>query len=194
MESSRYPLDFILKLLLRLCRSGIFATIFIITGCSTSNFLYVIPEARVTNTVIILPSIIPSITLTPYQPEIPTVTPSPTVPICKETQGSIIDENIPSEVLGQAIRTKIYLPPCYDPQDQDGYPSIIMMHGQNGVETQWIELGMTALADQLITNKEIAPVVIILPLFPVYLTNLWCTTLDILQHGMTNNCKYVHPD
>ena len=179
MESSRYPLDFIPKFILRLCRSGFIISALIIGGCvpeiSLNNSGNKPSDALVSTTAIVLPTIIPSPSLTPYQPVIPTVTSTftPTVVACVETQGAIIDENIQSDVLGEAIRTKIYLPPCYDSQFEDGYPSIIMMHGQNGVENQWIELGMTALADKLITSKEIAPVIIIFPFEKDYLKDAY---------------------
>jgi enterochelin esterase-like enzyme len=171
MKSSRYLLDFIPKFTLRLCRSGFIFIALILAGCSSVDFQSLPPEAQFTNTAIILPTIIPSASPSPYQPELPTAT--ATMPACVETQGAVMEENIPSAVLGQSIRTQIYLPPCYDPEYEDGYPSIIMLHGQNGVESQWIELGMTAKADMLISNKEIPPVLIIFPFEKDYLKDAY---------------------
>lgn len=167
MKSSRYLFNFIPKVLWRLIQFGIIPGYLILASCSSYSLQ---PSATVVsenNTVIILPTIIPTVTLTPYQPEVPIVT--PTIEQCSEVQGVILEQEIPSDVLGEVIRTKVYLPPCYDAELPEGYPYIVLLHGQNGDDNQWIDLGITTLADQYITSGEAGQVLMFFPFERAYL-------------------------
>lgn len=99
----------------------------------------------------------PTITLTPM----PTTTPTE-VP-CRETQGTIIDVEIPTGYLNRPVSTKIYLPPCYDAQSDPGYPALYMLHGQAASNDQWVQLGLTSAADKMIAQGLIQPMIIVMP-------------------------------
>lgn len=128
-------------------------------------------------TKVVLPTIIHTATITPTATEIP-ASPTPTERPCMETTGSIQAINFFSEILGEEIQTNIYLPPCYDENNQDGYPLLVMLHGQNGVQDQWINIGMTALADEWITAKKINPLVIVMPFERLYLQEPYDSKFD----------------
>lgn len=89
----------------------------------------------------------------------PTSTPVP----CTETSGTIEKINIPTEKLSKPIMVSVYLPPCYDANLIEKLPTLYMLHGQAATSDQWIEIGLTASADQLITEKKIQPLIIIMP-------------------------------
>jgi len=137
----------------------------------------IIPTVVISRTEIILPTLVRTATKTPS----PTVIlPSPTaaeIP-CLETTGTIHEEKFYSEILAESIKANVYLPPCYNSKREVGYPFLIMLHGQNGVQDQWIKLGLTDLADQWITAKKIEPLAIIMPFERLYLQDSYTSRYD----------------
>ncbi len=129
-------------------------------------------------TQVVLPTLIHTATITPTSTEIPP-TYTPTEIPCLETTGNIIEVVFYSEILEEDIKTNVYLPPCYDPERKEGYPLLVMLHGQNGVQDQWIDLGMTSLADEWITSKKISPLVIVMPFERLYLQNSYVSKFDL---------------
>lgn len=81
---------------------------------------------------------------------------------CVQTQGQFTTVDVPSRVLGYAIATRIYLPPCYGAAST-AYPVLYLVHGLNYAEDQWQRLGVGTAADRLIASGEIAPLIIVLP-------------------------------
>jgi enterochelin esterase-like enzyme len=57
----------------------------------------------------------------------------------------------------------IYLPPCYAEDAPRRYPSLYLIHGQIYTDDQWLRLGTSAIADALIANEEIPPMILIFP-------------------------------
>lgn len=57
----------------------------------------------------------------------------------------------------------MYLPPGYRSDSGREYPVLYMLHGMTDTEDQWIRLGMTDLADQLISEGLIQPLIIVMP-------------------------------
>ncbi len=142
------------------------------SGASPTN----IPVSSPTK--IVLPTIIKTATVTATITQIPP-TATPTETPCLETEGTINEVVFYSEVLGEDIKTNVYLPPCYDAHRTEGYPLLVMLHGQNGVQDQWIKLGMTSLADEWITTKKINPFVIVMPFERLYLQNSYKSKYDL---------------
>ena len=135
-------------------------------------------KKRPDSTKIILPTIHLSPTPTPTATEMsPTTTPTE-IP-CLETTGNISEVAFYSDVLGEDIKANVYLPPCYDTHQKDGYPLLVMLHGQNGVHDQWINLGLTTLADEWITMERIEPLVIVMPFERLYLSNSYNSKFDL---------------
>lgn len=67
-----------------------------------------------------------------------------------------------SKSLDQDMRMNVYLPKGYNPQQH--YPVLYIMHGYSGLETGWMpELGLNAVADQLIEAGRITPLIIVAP-------------------------------
>ncbi len=135
------------------------------------------PSADPTSTRIVLPALEITATITPTSTEIPP-TPTNTEIPCLETSGTIQEVLFPSEVLGEDIKANVYFPPCYDPQRGDGYPFLVLLHGQNGLHDQWINLGFTALADEWILCKEIPPMVMVMPFERLFLMSSYTSTYD----------------
>ena len=128
-------------------------------------FLFALLGGCQPQTVPTLPAASPTIPSLPSPTS--TVTPSPThtpTPApCTETNGKIITINIPTERLSLPVDTNIYLPPCYDPNRSEKYPVLYMLHGQAAENEQWIDLGLTTAADELIAQKTIQPMIIVMP-------------------------------
>ncbi len=129
-------------------------------------------------TKVVLPTIIKTATVTLTFTPIPSTATATEIP-CLETTGSINEVIFYSKVLGEDIITNVYLPPCYDAQREEGYPLLVMLHGQNGVQDQWIKLGMTSLADEWITENKINPLVIVMPFERLYLQDSYKSKFDL---------------
>jgi hypothetical protein len=68
-----------------------------------------------------------------------------------------------SAALGREIAYTIYLPSGYDESTQNSYPTLYMLHGMGGHNTEWEGYGLLDAADKLIATGEIAPIIIVLP-------------------------------
>jgi len=127
-------------------------------GCQTPIAVTLTPvPSQVT------PSPFPSATSLPSSTPTAQDTATPTPVPCMETHGKIFNVDIPTDQLNQPVNTNIYLPPCYDPDSDTGYPVLFMFHGQAATNDQWIRLGLTNAADELITQKVIQPMIIVMP-------------------------------
>lgn len=70
---------------------------------------------------------------------------------------------LPTSLLKYDLEAKVYLPPCYAPDSGKKYPVLYMLHGMADTNEQWVRLGMTQLADQLISEGKIQPLIIVMP-------------------------------
>ena len=95
------------------------------------------------------PSVTPTFTLQP-----------PTPPAC--APGVIESRQLASEHLKDPLKYLVYLPPCYDQNDQR-YPVIYLLHGQTYSNTHWLDLGAAETADRLISGGEVAPFIMVFP-------------------------------
>ena len=57
----------------------------------------------------------------------------------------------------------MYLPACYAADRSRRYPAVYLLHGGSADQTQWHDVGITAVADQLIAGRRLAPLVIVMP-------------------------------
>ncbi len=86
---------------------------------------------------------------------------------------------------GSTLPAKIYLPPCYTTDAAARFPVLYLFHGANGDPDTWIVAGATSTADQLISNGEIKPFLIVMPdtmgfspAFDVVFTNVMVPYVD----------------
>jgi enterochelin esterase-like enzyme len=82
----------------------------------------------------------------------PSMTPTPAIPACQGSAGSIIREQFTSTILGANYWVSLYLPPCYNITAKQTYPVLYLLHGQSMDDTFWPSLGIAALADELIAH------------------------------------------
>jgi len=60
------------------------------------------------------------------------------------------------------MNVRIYLPPCYGIEGQT-YPTLYMLGGNIHTEAFWDDLGLDETAEQLILERQIPPLMIIMP-------------------------------
>lgn len=77
----------------------------------------------------------------------------------------IAEDSYPSMILGQAIPFQIYLPPCYDGNEQS-YPVIYFMHGKPRQSADWIDLGIIDLVSQGIASGQWPETLLVIPSLP----------------------------
>jgi enterochelin esterase-like enzyme len=58
---------------------------------------------------------------------------------------------------------QLYLPPCYDAKKANGYPLLVLMHGQLSKDDQWVRLGVPDTADGLIYSGQAPPFIVVMP-------------------------------
>ena len=66
----------------------------------------------------------------------------------------------------------VYTPPCYDPQLDEGYPALILLHGQGQNENFWVDAGLAETSDNLIKTHKTVPYVVIMPFEEYYLEDI----------------------
>lgn len=100
----------------------------------------------------------------PTQPPSPSASPSPLNPeICTAGSGQIEHQSLSTGLLPQPLEFGVYLPPCYASLPEHRYPVLYLLHGQTFTDDQWVRLGITALADRLISAGEIPPLLMVMP-------------------------------
>lgn len=99
--------------------------------------------------------------------EEPTLLPT-SEPAC-EKPGIIEKIEIESDLIPYVLFSNIYLPPCYGENPTEKYPVMMLLHGQSYNESQWVDLGVAGIADQMINEEGYAPFVILLPQEKYYL-------------------------
>lgn len=105
----------------------------------------------------------PTITRTPFPTPTPDFTATPTPFPCDIEAGEVIvfdDNRSPS--VGENIRYRVYVPPCYL-QTQRRFPYVILIHGLSYREDQWEDLGLVTALDQGIRLGVVAPMIVVMP-------------------------------
>lgn len=87
---------------------------------------------------------------------------TPSAPTCAQG-GQMIYSSLQSDKLRHPLDYRVYLPPCYEPSTDQQYPVLYLIHGQSYTDDQWDRLGADDVAEQLITQREIAPFLIVMP-------------------------------
>jgi enterochelin esterase-like enzyme len=100
---------------------------------------------------------------TPLPRITPTSIPTHTPISCLHQDGTIEVHEIRHPDLVSPIRLRAYLPPCYEQDTFATYPSLILLHGLLATDSQWDNLGIDDLADQLIHAGASPPFIILMP-------------------------------
>ena len=124
-----------------------------------------IPTRTETPTSTSLPTVPPTIapSATPVWTPTPSPVVSPTPPACLDPQGTVQSVQASFDFFPKPLRFQLYLPPCYDASAGVRYPLLILLHGQNTDELQWIRLGAAAAADRLISSNQRTPFIMVMP-------------------------------
>ena len=104
----------------------------------------------------------PEVLPTESPTQVPLLT-TATVTTCSESEGQIILAEIDHPSLTRALPFRVYLPPCYDEQPERTYPALYLLHGLQGTDAQWDELGIDETANALIKRGSLPPFLIIMP-------------------------------
>lgn len=94
---------------------------------------------------------------------LPSPQPSSTPTVCSETTGKLVEESVDSEILGEEVSFKIYLPPCYDYFSETQFSVLYMLHGQTSLDDQWVRIGLLWKMDELLGKNLVKPFLIVLP-------------------------------
>jgi len=104
----------------------------------------------------------PEVLPTESPTQVPLVT-TATETTCSGSEGQIILAEIDHPSLPRALPFRVYLPPCYDEQPERYYPALYLLHGLQGTDAQWDELGIDETANALIERGSLLPFLIIMP-------------------------------
>jgi enterochelin esterase-like enzyme len=104
----------------------------------------------------------PTVEPTVAPPPTPSETPPPAG--CPETHGRIEVTQLTTSLVTGPLEVRVYFPPCYDPDPDDPYPVLVMIHGQTYTADQWDRLGLDEAADAAIVAGESRPFMIFMPL------------------------------
>jgi enterochelin esterase-like enzyme len=83
---------------------------------------------------------------------------------CQEIQGHIIESEMQPNRFDAPLAFTLYLPPCYeDVVPSEGYPLLILLHGQTYTSAQWIDIGLPEKMDQLINSGDNYSFAVVMP-------------------------------
>lgn len=83
--------------------------------------------------------------------------------LCLWLGGTLEEADIPTAHLNHPLHILIYLPPCYAEDRYQGFPLLVLLHGQHFRETQWLDIGLKPLADRLMGSGMLPRFIIALP-------------------------------
>jgi enterochelin esterase-like enzyme len=106
-----------------------------------------------------VPSSSPAASVTPV---LPTAVPSAAPRACLSRPGEILVDEIQVEGMARSLPYRVYLPPCFQPE-AESYPVLILIHGLQSSDSQWHDLGVNEVADAMIRDGRLAPLVIAMP-------------------------------
>ncbi|MBZ0298929.1 MAG: hypothetical protein K8J31_04265 [Anaerolineae bacterium] len=102
-------------------------------------------------------------TRTPLPSPTPDYTPTPSPSPCEAEGGSMLAfDDFQSDVAGENLRYRVYIPPCYL-ESEKRYPLVILLHGQGTNELQWDRLGMDEALDQGMRLGVVGPMILVMP-------------------------------
>ena len=113
---------------------------------------------------LVSPSSVPVSTATLSVPakRVPTAAPTEA---CTEKAGSLEAGVYRGIAVAQDIPYNIYLPPCYEAQDEH-YPTLYLLHGYPYDQDHWRDLGTIEIADDGIGSGNWLPFIMVMPLQP----------------------------
>ncbi len=82
---------------------------------------------------------------------------------CHAQSGQVLAPEIELPEDPRPLAYRLYLPPCYNPTREAPYPTLYLMHGLAQSESEWVDLGIAAAADALITQASVPAFVIVMP-------------------------------
>jgi enterochelin esterase-like enzyme len=94
----------------------------------------------------------------PSAPPAATTTAAPVMP----SGSQVLDRTFTSAALGREMPYFVYLPVGYA-ESGKSYPTLYMLHGHGGSNTEWIGYGLLETADKIINAGQIPPMIIVLP-------------------------------
>ena len=106
-----------------------------------------------------------AVTATPSATILPQDTwqPDPIATVEDPGPGTVRQGSFYSAALKRTMSYLIYLPPTYDASTTARFPTLYMLHGGSGLDTEWVDYGLLSSADTLIRSGAIAPLIIVLP-------------------------------
>ncbi|MGD2059095.1 MAG: alpha/beta hydrolase-fold protein [Anaerolineales bacterium] len=102
-------------------------------------------------------------TNTPRMTSPPTLTATPETRACTSKSGQVIKSSLQDPGLFRDMPFRVYLPPCYGKEPDQEYPTLYLLHGLQGSDRQWDQLGVDEAADRLISSGALHPFIIVMP-------------------------------
>jgi enterochelin esterase family protein len=86
--------------------------------------------------------------------------------VCDVPHGTVEVNWQKSSILGETRRLLVYTPPGYTADTASRYPVLLLLHGSNDTSDGWTSVGnVNFIADNLIAEKKMMPMVIVMPNF-----------------------------
>ncbi len=152
--SSKIYIRFFSKLILSLI------ILLSIIGCSAASPSQTPEESLITATTEDILSSQETTTVESTSQNEPLNTPTPN---CLAVGGNVQEVTFFSDTLMADFSYKVYLPPCYQLDNEKEYPVLILLHGLSYDNQQWLRLGLKETMNDLIQREEISPFIVVLP-------------------------------
>ena len=80
---------------------------------------------------------------------------------CAE-RGAVSRESYLSEISGRHRYYSLYLPPCYT-KSSDSFPLLLLLHGSNADDSQWIRLGLADALEKAVASGDAPNMIALMP-------------------------------
>lgn len=88
------------------------------------------------------------------------VDPTPAAPACDEP-GRVLSARLDDTTRGYPYYYRVYLPPCYDTDNDRLYPVLYLIPGRGGGPGDWFAAGVDKTAGELILSGQVPPLIIV---------------------------------
>lgn len=76
--------------------------------------------------------------------------------------GEVVLVRLGGSVLAERGDYRVFLPPGYGLDGASRYPAVYLLHGAGDDDTQWLQIGVTGVADQMIRSGQLLPLILVL--------------------------------
>lgn len=82
---------------------------------------------------------------------------------CDVDTGTTERQSYRSSIALTTMHYTVYLPPCYDAERSEAYPTVYLLHGSAQYDDHWLQIGLDDVLNEGIASGQYPPMIVVLP-------------------------------